>query len=313
MNLQLPRRPRFVDFENRAFTDEEMRHLGTLDTIVRLDFKRCPVGDDHIRHVCQLPKLESLWLEGTKVTDGVLEAVATIRSLNWLVLDDTPIKGSGFRHFDGHPKLSILWINRTQIDDAAVAHLARIPNLSTLVMKGTRITVEGLLGFATSPLLSINAGEQFSKNELMSLRVAQLKAASRTPLDFVSAPEEESAAKAILSAFFEAMAEWETKTGASAKGSEVNWHIEELQALFQKYCTDKAREYGRPNALSYTSPSEYKDVVVLLAEWLAPKKVVFYTQNRNDDIKRYLLVKKGEEWRIDHREAFLGKWTRDYL
>jgi len=65
--LGLPRHPRTVDFDGRSFTIEQLQQLAASPSIVRLDFKNCAVRDGDVRAICGLPKLESLWLEGTQV------------------------------------------------------------------------------------------------------------------------------------------------------------------------------------------------------------------------------------------------------
>ena len=64
----LPKRPRTANMDGRSFAIDEMRFLGSQSTLVGLSLKDCPIGDEHVRELCGLPRLINLCVDGTEVT-----------------------------------------------------------------------------------------------------------------------------------------------------------------------------------------------------------------------------------------------------
>jgi hypothetical protein len=313
--LDLPRRPRFLDFKGRTFTAEELHTLASFPSLIRLDFQNCAVGDAEVRIFCGLPKLESLWLEGTLITDGVLPDIARLPKLNWLILNRTQITGTGFASFSEKSTLRTLWLSETPVADEALPFLARLPKLSNLVLKHTRVTPDGLLALAGHPTVRVTAADDIPAVAIEALEAEQRRQASRTPPSLRVPGGEAADAKAALLDFFAAMAAWERTVARSSSptAGPTDWAKDQCAAIFARYCTPKERKYGRPNALSYSQPSEYEGFAFLDSEWLTARKVFFYTRGPDGFHHRYLVVKRRDGWLVDHKETLLNGWDRDYL
>ena len=91
---------------------------------------------------------------------------------------------------------------------------------------------------------------------------------------------------------------------------------EELDAIFNTYCTLKERKYGRQAALDTQYPPEYSpDEEILATEVLKKNKIAIETQDHSilEYRYRYTLHYKNKEWRIDKKEAYndeYDKWER---
>jgi hypothetical protein len=314
-HLALPRHPRFVDFDGRSFTAAHLRQLAASPSIVRLDFKNCDVGDDEVRTICGLPKLQSLWLEGTRVTDAVLPALARLPKLDWLILDRTRVTGTGFASFAGHETLRTLWLADTHLTDETMPLLAAIPSLSIVVLRRTKISRAGLMLLATHPTVEVTAEDLFSRADMKEFELAQRRHANRTAPSFQPVPADAEAAAAVLHTFFSAMLAWERElTASDASSAEaMERHKAACRKIFDQYCTPKERSYGRPNVL--WANAEYANLDLLDSEWLTPRKVFFYTKEREgfEGQHRFLVVKRGDRWLIDHKEVRGEGWERDYL
>jgi len=315
--LALPRHPRAVDFDGRSFTREQLEQLAASPSIVRLDFKNCAVRDEDVRAICGLPKLESLWLEGTQVTDAALPAIARLPKLNWLILDRTEITGMGFHAFTGHKTLQTLWLSNTRVTDEAMPLLAAIPRLSIVVLKHTKITRAGLMSLAKHPTLEVSAEGLFSKTDMREFDMVQRQHANRSDRSVQPNPADAEAAASVLQAFFVAMNAWERELARSnletVEGKDRAQA--QVQEIFAKHCTDKARKYGSPHVLSYSEPPAYEELELLDAEWLTPRKVYYYTKERSgfESHHRFLVIKRGDRWLVDHKQVRGDGWERDYL
>ena len=92
---------------------------------------------------------------------------------------------------------------------------------------------------------------------------------------------------------------------------------EDLDAIFNTYCTLRERKYGRQAALGF--PPDYSpDEEILATEVLKKNKIVIETQEHSvmKYRYRYTLHYKNKEWRIDKKEVYRrrnDKWEKYLL
>jgi hypothetical protein len=193
--------------------------------------------------------------------------------------------------------------------------LAAIPSLSGVILRHTKITRAGLMALATHPTLTVTAEDLFSEADMAEFDLAQRQHANRTDPSFQPAPDDAEAAAAVVQAFFSAMLAWEHELNESDPSTDeaMERHKTACRKIFDRFCTSKDRKYGRPNVL--WSDSEYANLDLLDTEWLTPRKVFFYTKERGglDAHHRFLVVKRGGRWLVDHKEVRGDGWERDYL
>ncbi|MDQ1924424.1 NTF2 fold immunity protein [Massilia pseudoviolaceinigra] len=313
--LDVPAHPRFLDFKDQSFSGDDIAFLLTKPSIRGLTFAGCDIGDEAVRALCALPRLERLWLGASAVTDAVLSDIARVPALNWLVLDHTGITGAGLAAFAGHAALRTLSLRHTRANDACMQHIARIPQLSHVALHGSAVTPEGILALATHPTVRPGIDDAFEPALADAFLREQRRLASRTPPGFVPAAGEERAVLDVLHGFWEAISAWETQLALDHKETPgvEDWREPACSAIFDRFCTPKGRTFGRPNALSFSTPPEYQGQTMLDVEWLSARKVCVYARDRHGKQSRFLLLKKGSAWLLDHKQQLFDGWTRAYL
>lgn len=95
---------------------------------------------------------------------------------------------------------------------------------------------------------------------------------------------------------------------------------DELDEIFNKFCTVKERKQGRQKSLSCSEPPEYSPSEEVLSSEINKNKAVFVTQQHTGfkNKYRYTLNLKNDEWRIDKKEWLdddngIEKWKQCYL
>ncbi len=315
--LQLPKHPRFVEFSGRSFNAAELQTLADAPSLLRLDFSNCVIGDHDIALLCDLPKLQGMWLAGTGVTDAALWHLARLPKLDWLILENTAITGTGFAAFSEHRALRHLRVAGTKVTDDVMPLLAQISPLSHVTLDNTAVTTSGLMALAAHPTLEVGAHGHFSLEMLRQFALLQRTRASRTPPGFTVIPADAEAAQAALTGFMAAITRWELEmaAGEAARLPGEAWDVTGCNAAFATFCTAKDRKYGQPGS-SYGKPPEYEGVDIFATEWINPRKVFFYAMSTGSiqaSQHRFLLVKKGQRWLIDHKEWLNNGWVRAYL
>ena len=187
-----------VDLSGTWATDADLRKLGALGSLERLDLSETRISDAGLEalaglpavvdlrlrfaefvtsygvaHLREWPALERLDLRGTKVTSSVFEHLARIRTLRSLDLSSTEVDDAGFEELVALPKLEELSCGANRLSGAALAALKMLPSLRRLDLGGIQRVDSGLWGLALSERnLERIAG--LSQLESLSLRGATL-------------------------------------------------------------------------------------------------------------------------------------------
>lgn len=310
----LPKRPRDATFKNRSFTSAEIKFLGAQETLVGLIFEDCPLTDAQVGELTGLQRLVNVTIANAKISDAALKHVAQWKKLRILSLDRNVLTGSGFKHFADHPTLDCLWVNETRVSDSNLPLLLNVPRLSTLLVKGSSVTATGVLQLAEHPRLRVIG--DFSPVENAAFEAAQRACGAKKSSRESVSLEEVGPALEKLKAFFQDMSAWEDEFNRrEEEGPDLHKETKrKCESIFAQHCTSKPRKFGRPNALSYSSPSEFERTEITGAEQAGAGKVFIYTKNTLPEVKRrYLMIHKKNEWRLDHREIFRGGWKPEGL
>ncbi|MCI0335507.1 MAG: hypothetical protein L0228_20055 [Planctomycetes bacterium] len=117
------------EFMDSPIDDQGLEHLAKWTNVRDLFFNSCPnVTDAGLRHLVDLPKLESLSL----IEEG-----------GGMVITD-----AGLQHVGRMEQLRCLWLlNMPQITDAGLAHLHGLTRLKRIMIRRTGVTGEGLKQF----------------------------------------------------------------------------------------------------------------------------------------------------------------------
>lgn len=83
-----------------------------------------PVHDDGVNVIARcFPKLKLISLAGTAVTDEAVIALAELKGLGQLWLQNTAVTDAGMQHLIGHPSLAMLYVEGTAVSEGMIARL----------------------------------------------------------------------------------------------------------------------------------------------------------------------------------------------
>jgi internalin A len=134
-----------LDLSMSRVTDQGLWHLRGLNHLGDLLLRYTRVSDDGVGMLEGWGNLRTLDLMKTRVSDRALEDVARnhprLRSLN---LDGTFITDRGLEHLEALPELEWLAVADTAVTDRGLASAGQLRNLRLLSLSGTRVRGEGL-------------------------------------------------------------------------------------------------------------------------------------------------------------------------
>lgn len=321
---------KFLLFKNVSAPLDDIKNAQKMPKILHLNFESTPITDTDVQHLAHHPSLERVWLNDTRITDEALKALATIPNLTDLELDGTAVTETGMTYLAKAKSLNHLTIRRTAITDAGILNLAPLPKLSLTLAccKDTSITQQGLDRLSEER-------KRFAKNSKRGTTSASVsKPKKQMPVTDI--PEAELiAAREVLYGFFKAMHELEKRwfeefQEQKKSPTTVQRSIEQIrqdnklkkdecQAIFSQYCTDKKRAYGKPNVISFGSPTEYdsepeKEPITFVA-MPTKSRMIIETEYVwiNEDRHQYVLLKKDGRWLIDSKKRWDDGWKPNSL
>ncbi|CAI5480690.1 unnamed protein product, partial [Closterium sp. Yama58-4] len=138
-------------------SDTALRAVSTMTHLKKLWLNRSSgFSAEGVKHLYKLPKLEALDLRKTSVSDGALEGIGGMSSLEWLVLDSANVTDAGLLHLTGLSSLKLLSIFDCKgVTSAAMQHVGRLTSLDRLWVDGTEVKDDGLLHLTSLTKLKI--------------------------------------------------------------------------------------------------------------------------------------------------------------
>jgi putative heme-binding domain-containing protein len=156
--------------EGWSIVQEDMKLLGSLTQLRKLDIWAWHIQDDWLEHLEGLTNLESLTLfwgeeftdeglrplrrlttlrtlnlpNGINITDKGLAHLRGLTNLRQLNLGGTKISGDGLAHLKGLCNLETLGLGATKIGDKGLAYLKEMSALQSLDLGHSRVTDKGL-------------------------------------------------------------------------------------------------------------------------------------------------------------------------
>ncbi len=306
MTIDLSKLTGSVKFENRAFMLDEMKQIAQSKKLLGISFVNCPVKDEDILQISTLPKLVNVLLENTKITDKSLEYLANLPSLKCLFITKADLTGSGFKYFESNKKIECIWACSTKLDNENLKHFAKIPKLGILVINDTLITLEGLFAIADNPRIKVVAKDILTTDQIELFESEQRKLAKK---NLMTDDNDIELAKKTLLAFFEAMTDWEKYANKVGFTEDLQVKCKEI---FKQFCIDKPRAGYRPDGLHFSGAPDYTygQEKFIDTEQASKNRIYFYTKDNIDFHYRYILIKKGSQWKIDERQWKSGGWKK---
>lgn len=124
---------------NRSQVDR-LDDIGTFTALTQLALIGCAIEDDDLASLKTLPKLRSLNLEDTLITDVGADVLANQPSLVWIELTGTDITNASLPMFARMPTLGYLDLSNTKVTPgASTAFAAAHPSMSVIHPFGPRV------------------------------------------------------------------------------------------------------------------------------------------------------------------------------
>ncbi len=133
-------------------TDDDFGCLGDLDGLKRLDLAAAPVTAKQLESLANAPRIQSLDLRDTVITDEHLEQLGRFRNLKDLRLGSSPLRRSnspaceskitarGLSHLKHLSQLKTFFIGDVPLSDDAVEELGNLIALRYLWLGATKLT-----------------------------------------------------------------------------------------------------------------------------------------------------------------------------
>jgi Leucine-rich repeat (LRR) protein len=133
----------YIDLTDTNLTDFSLAPVRRYPKVGSLALGGTRVSDDGLRYLENLAELESLQLHGTEITDAALESLEGLTKLKSLSLSNTRLTDAGVAHLEGLVRLEELYLDDTGVTDAGLGHLKGLTNLRLLWLQYTPVTDEG--------------------------------------------------------------------------------------------------------------------------------------------------------------------------
>jgi hypothetical protein len=103
-----------------------------------------PLGDAELAMLADMQHLREVALPKAAASDNAFDAIASLSSLEVLILGDTTISDNGLAKLSRLHSLRDLNLNESHVTDRGLAHLADLPRLELLRFGRSPITDDGL-------------------------------------------------------------------------------------------------------------------------------------------------------------------------
>jgi hypothetical protein len=150
---------RHLDLSNTAVIDAQLIYLKELRGLERIDLPNNPqLTGAFLQHVADLPKLKSLVLRGSGITDSAVAHLKRAKNLESLMLDRTNVTDAGLPFMRDLANLRDLDLSQTAVTDAGLPYLRGLTSLRSLDLSRTAVTDVGIAETkASSPQVSVKS------------------------------------------------------------------------------------------------------------------------------------------------------------
>lgn len=131
-------------FGNATLQDRDLAILEHAPELWNVNLSHTKIGDAGLKHLLGLPKLHSLSLDGSQVTNAGLPLLKECTELRGLGLSFSKVDAKGLEHLHALPALESLGLCGLDIRDADLMSLQKLTRLRDLALDLCPITDDGL-------------------------------------------------------------------------------------------------------------------------------------------------------------------------
>ncbi|WP_435005197.1 hypothetical protein P12x_003092 [Tundrisphaera lichenicola] len=144
-----------IDLRKSKINNDFLACLGAFPEIGKLDLEAATISDDALEYFKSLGSIRELWIGETAITDaGLAKLVLHHPRLDTLSLQGTKVTQVGLAELAKLPLLTDLLLNSTETNDKGLEKLATVKSLEDLGLRGTKVTSEGLMHLKRLPKLA---------------------------------------------------------------------------------------------------------------------------------------------------------------
>jgi hypothetical protein len=151
-----------LDLADTQFTDDDADYLIGLPRLVSLDVSHTLLTDEGVEKLAAMP-LESLTMVGTKISGEALNTLGDIHSLKVLNLSQTKVQDN-LGALDGLQRLEWIYLDGVDlrgVSDTTLDQLAQMPLLRRLTLTNTGISQRAIDRLRSAkPGMQLDVGEQ---------------------------------------------------------------------------------------------------------------------------------------------------------
>lgn len=133
-----------LNLSGTAITDEGLKKLSILTSLVTLNLGDSAVTDEGLKELSSLSALTSLTLRRLPVTGRGLKALSSLRSLVYLDLSFTHVTGEDLSALSTLPSLKKLMLWNVEVTDEDLKSLSSLSSLTTVYLGNSKVTREGV-------------------------------------------------------------------------------------------------------------------------------------------------------------------------
>ncbi|CAI5480691.1 unnamed protein product [Closterium sp. Yama58-4] len=136
-----------LDLKHLSYiSDTMLGHVSTMTHLKKISLQSSSgFSEEGIKHLYRLPRLESLNVQFTDMSDSALKGIGSLISLKHLYLGRTNVTTGGLVHLTGLSSLKTLALTECKgVTNAGMVHVGRLTGLEELALYGTAVTDYGL-------------------------------------------------------------------------------------------------------------------------------------------------------------------------
>jgi WD40 repeat protein len=126
-----------LSLRSSPITDEGLAQLEDFAGLTILQLSSCPgIGDEGLRHIGKLSRLQSLEISGTQITDIGLGYLKDLTRLQSLSVEKTNITAEGLKALEPLKRLTMLSLGELDVSDDAIQQLRqKLPQLKQIMYR----------------------------------------------------------------------------------------------------------------------------------------------------------------------------------
>lgn len=270
---------------------DAMAAVSRMPSLWRLELQDSPLDERLLQPLRASKSLTAVWLPRTGLNDEAISVLAGIPHLDWLILDGNEITDHGIQFLSAATQLKTLWIRETRVTDQGLLALASLEKLTTIAAQKSPVTEAG--------------------RDALFLEQRRVELDTKMSPTFTPDKRSQEEASRTLTSFLSALENW-TREFSKSTSTSKDEAIAAKERIFKRWCTHRQRVYDSPKLLSIRQTA-LPAWQILRVNHVKRGRVEVVI--KREGLRRlFVLLKEGDEWRVDHSKMWMdGGWSNYQL